>query len=74
VARNRIAGIVENQHRSSYDKAATLAFACAEVFHRRGQADKAQRFLDEVSEKFPRHRTFQSEFQAARLRSQRGKK
>jgi hypothetical protein len=65
VAQRRIDAIVSNQHRGSYDKAALLLAACAELLRLRGQAQEAAALLDEVRQRFPRHRTFQTELQAA---------
>jgi len=65
VAQRRIDAIVSNQHRGSYDKAALLLAACAESLRLLGKAQEATALLDEVRQRFPRHRAFQTEVQAA---------
>jgi tetratricopeptide (TPR) repeat protein len=65
VAQRRIDAIVSNQHRGSYDKAALLLAACAELLRVLGKAQEAAALLDEVRQRFPRHRIFQTELQAA---------
>ena len=65
VAQRRIDAIVSNQHRGSYDKAALLLAACAELLRLLGKAQEAAALLDDVRQRFPRHRAFQTELQAA---------
>jgi tetratricopeptide (TPR) repeat protein len=65
VAQRRIDAIVSNQHRGSYDKAALLLAACAELLRLLGKAQEAAALLDDVRQRFPRHRAFQAEVQAA---------
>lgn len=65
VAQRRVNAIVSNQHRGSYDKAAVLIAACAEVLRLRGDARGADALLDDVRNRFPRHRSFQAELKVA---------
>lgn len=65
VAQRRNDAIVRNQHRGSYDKAALLLAACAELLRLLGKAQEAAALLDDVRQRFPRHRAFQTELQAA---------
>jgi hypothetical protein len=65
ITKERVNAIVSNQHRGSYDQAAILTAACAEVLQRRSGKQYADRLLDEVRERFPRHRAFQTELKAA---------
>jgi len=65
VVRRRVDAIVRNQHRGSYDKAALLLAACAELLRVLGKAQEATALLDDIRQRFPRHRTFQTELQAA---------
>src|SRR5262245_21066612 len=65
VAQRRIDAIVSNQHRGSYDKAALLLAACAELLRLLGKTREATALLDDVRQRFPRHRAFQTELQAA---------
>jgi hypothetical protein len=65
VARRRVEAIVSNQHRGSYDRAALLLTSCTEVLRLRGQAQEARGLLDDVRQRFQRHRAFQAELQAA---------
>jgi tetratricopeptide (TPR) repeat protein len=65
VVQRRIDAIVSNQHRGSYDKAALLLAACAELLRLLGKAQEAAALLDEARQRFPRHRAFQTELQAA---------
>jgi hypothetical protein len=73
VAKNRVEAIVGNQHRGSYDKAAVLVGACAEVLRLRGENKAADVLLAEVRERFPRHRAFQAELDAATQRARRSR-
>jgi len=65
VAQRRSDAIVSNQHRGSYDKAALLLAACAELLRLLGKVQEAAALLDDVRQRFPRHRAFQAELQAA---------
>ena len=65
VAQRRVDAIVGNQHRGSYDKAAVLIVACAEVLRLRGDVRGAEALLDDVRNRFPRHRSFQAELKVA---------
>ena len=73
VAKDRVQAIVGNQHRGSYDKAAVLIAACAEVLRLRGDNQAADALLAEVRERFPRHRAFQGELDAATQRTRRSR-
>lgn len=73
VAKNRVEAIVGNQHRGSYDKAAVLIGACAEALRRRSENKAADAFVAEVRERFPRHRAFQAELDAATQRARRSR-
>lgn len=74
VVRQRTDAIVGNQHRGSYDKAAELTAACAETLRLQGKADEADAFLDDARNRFPRHRAFQSELDAATMQMGRSSK
>jgi hypothetical protein len=65
VAKKRIEAIVKGQHRGSYDKAARLAVACAEVLQLRGETKKARTWLENIRDAYPRHRAFQEGLQSA---------
>ena len=65
VAQQRVNAIVGNQHRRSYPKAAVLIAACAEVLRLRGKGGEADALLDDVRNRFPRHRAFQADLKAA---------
>ncbi len=65
VALRRVDAIVSGQHRRSYDKAATLAAACAETLRSCGDKETASILVQDVRDRFPRHRAFQAELQAA---------
>ena len=71
VARERVEAIVGNQHRGSYGKAAVLIGACAETLRLRNESKAADALLAEVRERFPRHRAFQTELDAATGRTGR---
>ena len=71
VAQKRVKAIVGEKHRGSYDKAARLIAACAEVLRLREEADAAKALLNEVRGWFPRHRAFQAELDAATRRARR---
>jgi hypothetical protein len=68
---HRADAIVEKLRRRSYDKAAAIVAACAEVLCLHDRKDEADRLLDRVRERFPRHRAFQDEL--ARARSKIGR-
>jgi hypothetical protein len=71
VAKKRVAQIVGEQHRRSYDMAAALSAACAEVLRIRGQAEEGRKLLDDLYARYPRHRAFLSELDEATGRSSR---
>ena len=64
VAGQRVSAIVSQQHRGSYGKAAVLVAACAETLRLRGKAQEAGELLNDVRNRFPRHRAFQAELNA----------
>jgi len=72
VAQQRVDAIVGGKHRGSYDKAALLTVACAEVLRLRGDKAAADTLVNEVRNRFPRHRAFQSELETALQRMERG--
>ncbi|MBV8555009.1 MAG: hypothetical protein JO116_05560 [Planctomycetaceae bacterium] len=61
VGERRACAIVEKLRRNSYDKAAVLTAACAEVLRLRNQAEPAAGLLERMRTRFPRHRAFQEE-------------
>jgi hypothetical protein len=65
VTQRRIEAIVGNQHRGSYDKAALLLAACAEVGKSQGMEPEADALIAAIRQRFPRHRAFQMEVQMA---------
>jgi tetratricopeptide (TPR) repeat protein len=65
IARRRIDSIVSQQHRRSYDKAAQLAYACAETLQALDDTDTTRQWLAEIRSAYPRHRAFQAELDAA---------
>jgi hypothetical protein len=65
VSRRRAEAIVSNKYRKSYDKAANVTVACAEMLRLRGEPGEADRFVDDIRTRFPRHRAFQAELKAA---------
>lgn len=65
VAKRRVSSIVENQHRNSYDKAAVLAAACAEVLRLRRHSEQADDLINGLRSQFPRHRAFLQELNTA---------
>lgn len=71
VAQQRVNAIVSNQRRGSYGKAAVLTAACAEVLQLQGKGKEAGVLLDNVRNRFPRHRAFQAELKAAVQRMER---
>jgi hypothetical protein len=71
VAHQRVNAIVGNQHRGSYNKAAVLTVACAEVLRLREDWTAADALVNEVRKRFPRHRAFQAEMDEALQRTER---
>jgi hypothetical protein len=65
VARRRVSTLVSRQHRRSYDKAAVLLAACAEVLWLRGEEGRGNVLLAGFREGFRRHRAFQAELDKA---------
>jgi hypothetical protein len=65
VVQQRVDGIVGNQRRRSYDKAAVLTVASAETLRLRGDAAAADAFVTDVRGRFPRHSAFQAEVKTA---------
>jgi hypothetical protein len=65
VTKRRVNAIVSEQHRGSYYKAAMLIAACAEVLQLRGDRKAADAIVEDTRNRFPRHRAFQSELNAA---------
>ena len=65
VAQQRANAIVSNQYRGSYDKAAVVTVACAEVLRLRGDQAAADALVSEVRGRFPRHSAFQREMKSA---------
>ncbi len=61
VIRQRVAAIVEGQHRKSYDKAAQLLAAGAETLRLHGDPAAATALVAELRARFPRHSAFQAE-------------
>jgi hypothetical protein len=74
VAQQRVDAIVGNKHRGSYDKAAVLTVACAEVLRLRGDKVAASTLVDDVRGRFPRHRAFQAEIKIALQRMEHKEK
>jgi hypothetical protein len=65
IGERRACAIVEDLHRQSYEKAAVLTAACAEVLRLRGQPEPAAALLERMRTRFPRHRAFQNELKLA---------
>jgi hypothetical protein len=65
VAQRRVDAIVSNQHSGSYDKAALLLAACAELLRLLDKVPEATTLLDDARQCFRRHHAFQTELQAA---------
>lgn len=65
MARKRTAAIVGEQYRKSYDKAARVVCACADVLRIAGREQDAAAFPETVRLDFPRHASFQKELRAA---------
>jgi hypothetical protein len=74
VAKQRASAIVSNQYRRSYNKAAGLITACAEVLRLRGKDQEAEAVLGNIRSRFPRHRAFQAELKAAIERMKRSQR
>jgi hypothetical protein len=72
IAQRRVNAIVGDKHRGSYDKAAVLTVACAEVLRLRGDKAAADALIGEVRNRFPRHRAFQAEMKTAARQMERG--
>ena len=70
VARKRTDAIVGNHRRRSYNKAAMATVACVEVLRLRSAPKEAEKFLENTRNRFPRHRSFQKELDAAVRRTQ----
>ncbi len=71
VANQRVNAIVGNQHRGSYNKAAVLTVACADVMRLREDQTAAEALVNKVRKRFPRHRAFQAEMDKALQRTKR---
>lgn len=71
VTHKRVEAIVSGQHRGSYDKAALLTAACAETLQLRGNRPAANALVDEIRNRFPRHRAFQADLKSAVQRMER---
>lgn len=54
-------GIVGNQHRGSYHKAAGLLVAMAETLANRGERQEGMQLIERYRSKYPRHSAFKSE-------------
>jgi hypothetical protein len=65
VAQERVNAIVSNQYRGSYDKAAVLTVACAEMLRLRDNETAADKLVNGVRGRFPRHSAFQREIKNA---------
>lgn len=61
----RIHAIVSGKHRHSYARAASLAFAHAEVLSTIGRTGDAHAYVADVRTRFPRHVAFRRELDAA---------
>jgi hypothetical protein len=72
VAHKRVDAIVSGQHRGSYDKAALLTVVCAETLRLRGNPQAANTLLNEIRNRFPRHRAFQADLKSAVQRMEHG--
>ena len=73
VGERRACAIVENLRRKSYDRAATITAACAEVLRLRRHPESAAELLERMRTRFPRHRAFQHELKSlvAKIGSER---
>ena len=65
VANQRVDAIVGNQKRGSYGKAAVLITACAETVRLRDGDKEADALLNDVRNRYPRHRAFLAELDAS---------
>jgi len=65
IAQRRVDAIVSNQHSGSYDKAALLLAACAELLRLLDKVQEATTLLDDARQHFASHHAFQTELQAA---------
>ncbi len=74
VIRQRVEAIVGNQHRGSYDKAALLIGAGAETLRARGEARQADALVEEMRQRFPRHRSFLAELDAVTQSARRSRR
>ena len=72
VAQRRVNAIVGDKHRGSYDKAAVLTVACAEVLRLRGDKAAADALIGEIRDRFSRYRAFQAEMKTALRQTERG--
>lgn len=61
----RVDAIVSEKHRRSYDRAAGLLLAVADAHRCLGRKEEAERLVARFRERYPRHRAFLSELQAA---------
>lgn len=66
IAQSRVHGIVSNQHRRAYDRAALLTAACAATL-KYINPGKAILFFNEIKNAFPRHSSFQAELRKHEL-------
>jgi tetratricopeptide (TPR) repeat protein len=64
IANKRVDAIVGEQHRGSYNKAAMLICACAEVLRARGDITQSNALIAQVRARYPRHRAFLAELNA----------
>ena len=65
IGERRACAIVENLRRKSYDQAAVITAACAEVLRLSDQPEAATGLLERMRTRFPRHRAFQDELKSA---------
>lgn len=63
--RRRVDAIVGNQHRGSYNKAAGLVVAMAEVLACREREQEGTNFIETYRARYPRHSAFKSELAAS---------
>jgi hypothetical protein len=54
----RVEGIVRNQHRGAYARAALLITSMADVFRQREGAEKASEYINAFRQSYPRHSSF----------------
>jgi hypothetical protein len=74
IAQQRVNAIVGNKHRGSYNKAAVLTVACAEVLRLQGSQTAADALVRDVRSRFPRHRAFQAEMDSMLRRMERSQR